>query len=128
MAEGTIAYYRGGFCPIEDATVNIRAKGLNYGLGCFEGIRAYWRPDEEQLYVPFGRSAVRLTEVTRAGRARVRTGDVLYSGSNSTIAARSSAAGSHTHELPWLQVPVPVDGQSEKSQTNPHSPQLNGSV
>jgi len=51
MAEGTIAYYRGDFCPIEDATVNIRAKALNYGLGCFEGIRAYWCPDEEQLYV-----------------------------------------------------------------------------
>jgi len=51
MPDGTIAYYRGDFCPIEEATVSIRAKGLNYGLGCFEGIRAYWCSDEEQLYV-----------------------------------------------------------------------------
>ena len=51
MAEGTIAYFKDAFQPIEDATVNVRAKALNYGLGCFEGIRAYWRPEEEQLYV-----------------------------------------------------------------------------
>ena len=42
------------------------------------------------------RSAVRFTEVRCAGRARVRTGDVLYSGSNSIIAANPSADGSHT--------------------------------
>jgi len=31
-------------------------------------------------------------------------------------------------ELPWLQEPVPPDGQFEKSQTLPQAPQLNGSV
>lgn len=28
----------------------IRCKGFNYGLGCFEGIRAYWNESEQQLY------------------------------------------------------------------------------
>jgi hypothetical protein len=76
----------------------------------------------------FVRSAVRSTDVTRAGRALPRTGEVLNCGSNSIIDAIPSTLGAHTHELPWLHVPLPVDGQSEKSQTKPHSPQLNGSV
>ena len=45
------AFFEGGFVPIEEAKVSVMAHGLNYGTGCFEGIRAYWNPDEEQLYV-----------------------------------------------------------------------------
>lgn len=32
-------------------SVSVKNKGLNYGLGCLEGIRAYWNPDRKQLYV-----------------------------------------------------------------------------
>ena len=70
----------------------------------------------------------RSAALTRAGRALSRTEDTLNCGSNETIEVKPSTPGVQTHELPWLQVPVPVDGQSEKSQTKPHSPQLNGSV
>ena len=70
----------------------------------------------------------RSVETRRAGRALPRPDDVLNCGSNSVIEANPSAAGAQTQELPWLHVPVPVDGQSEKSHTKPHSPQLNGSV
>jgi branched-chain amino acid aminotransferase len=45
------AFFEGGFVPIEEAKVSVMAHGLNYGTGCFEGIRAYWNPDKEQLYV-----------------------------------------------------------------------------
>src|SRR5690606_6051410 len=31
--------------------VSIRNHTFNYGTGCFGGIRAYWNPDHEQLYV-----------------------------------------------------------------------------
>ena len=55
MSESKFAYFRGDYCPVEQANVNIRAKALNYGLGVFEGIRAYWCADEEQLYVFRGR-------------------------------------------------------------------------
>ena len=51
MPEPTIVFFKDDFRPLADATVSIRAKGLNYGLGCFEGIRAYWCENEEQLYI-----------------------------------------------------------------------------
>lgn len=34
-----------------DAQVSIRSKIVNYGLGCFGGIRAYWNESDEELYV-----------------------------------------------------------------------------
>ena len=37
--------------PLEDANVNISTHALNYGTGCFEGIRAYWNGETEQLYI-----------------------------------------------------------------------------
>ncbi|MDN3019165.1 branched-chain amino acid transaminase [Paenibacillus sp. BSR1-1] len=32
-------------------SVSIRNKALNYGLGCFEGIRAFWNDSQNQLYI-----------------------------------------------------------------------------
>jgi branched-chain amino acid aminotransferase len=37
--------------PIEEAQVSVMTHALNYGTGCFEGIRAYWNAEERQLYV-----------------------------------------------------------------------------
>lgn len=34
-----------------DATVNVRSRALNYGLGCFGGIRGYLSDDGEQVFV-----------------------------------------------------------------------------
>ncbi|MGV8980447.1 branched-chain amino acid transaminase [Clostridium sp.] len=34
----------------DNVNLSIRSKAFNYGLGCFEGIRAYWDEEEEQLY------------------------------------------------------------------------------
>jgi branched-chain amino acid aminotransferase len=45
------AFFDGEIVPIEQAKVSIMTHTLNYGTGCFEGIRAYWNPDEEQLFV-----------------------------------------------------------------------------
>jgi len=39
------------FVPLAQAQVNIATHALNYGTGCFEGIRAYWNAEHEQLYV-----------------------------------------------------------------------------
>lgn len=40
----------GKIVPEEQVSISIRCKALNYGLGCFEGIRAYWDDEKEQLY------------------------------------------------------------------------------
>jgi branched-chain amino acid aminotransferase len=45
------AFFEGQFVPIEDAKVSIMTHAFNYGTGCFEGIRAYWNEEEEQLYL-----------------------------------------------------------------------------
>lgn len=45
------AFFNGEIVPIEQAKVSVMTNALNYGTGCFEGIRAYWNPDEQQLFV-----------------------------------------------------------------------------
>jgi len=47
---GVLAYFEGRVVPLEEATVSIATHGLNYGTGCFEGIRAYWNEEEQELY------------------------------------------------------------------------------
>ncbi|HEY7124902.1 MAG TPA: branched-chain amino acid transaminase [Ktedonobacterales bacterium] len=50
-AEQGLAYFGGAIVPMSEATVSVSTHALNYGTGCFEGIRAYWNADHEQLYV-----------------------------------------------------------------------------
>ena len=50
-APGGVAYFRGEFVPLAEARVPITTHAFNYGTGCFEGIRAYWNSDREQLFV-----------------------------------------------------------------------------
>jgi branched-chain amino acid aminotransferase len=49
MAE--FAFFEGEIVPIEQAKVSVMTHALNYGTGCFEGIRAYWNSDDGELYV-----------------------------------------------------------------------------
>ncbi len=44
------AFFRGEFVPLHDANINVMTHGFNYGTAVFEGIRAYWNADEEQLF------------------------------------------------------------------------------
>lgn len=43
-------YFRGSIVQMSEAKVSVATHGLNYGTGCFEGIRAYWNAEQEQLY------------------------------------------------------------------------------
>jgi branched-chain amino acid aminotransferase len=45
------AFFNGEIVPIEQAKVSVMTNALNYGTGCFEGIRGYWNADEGQLFV-----------------------------------------------------------------------------
>jgi branched-chain amino acid aminotransferase len=44
------AFFRGEIVPLRDANINVMTHGFNYGTAVFEGIRAYWNADEEQLF------------------------------------------------------------------------------
>jgi branched-chain amino acid aminotransferase len=46
-----VCYMDGRFVDDEAATVNVRSRGLNYGLGCFGGIRGYLADDNQQVYI-----------------------------------------------------------------------------
>ncbi len=51
IPESGTAYLDGLFVPFADAKVSIATHALQYGTGVFEGIRAYWNPKQERLYV-----------------------------------------------------------------------------
>lgn len=50
MTDKQYVFYQGEFPEEKDVSINMRSKAFNYGLVCFEGIRAYWNEEEEQLY------------------------------------------------------------------------------
>ena len=45
------AVLNGEVVPFGEAKISIMAPGLTFAATVFEGMRAYWNPDHEQLYV-----------------------------------------------------------------------------
>lgn len=45
------AFLGGAFVPVAKAQVSLATHALHYGTGCFEGIRAYWNAEREELFV-----------------------------------------------------------------------------
>ena len=45
------AFFRGSIVPYSEARVGVLTHALNYGTGCFAGVRAYWNAEEQELFV-----------------------------------------------------------------------------
>lgn len=45
------AYFKGKIVPASEAKINIKTHALQYGTGCFGGIRGYWNENKEQLFI-----------------------------------------------------------------------------
>lgn len=45
------AFFKDAIVPIADAKVSIMSQVVNYGIGAFGGIRAYWNDEQPQLYL-----------------------------------------------------------------------------
>jgi len=45
-----VCYFQGGYVRLGDAKIPLMTHAFMYGTGVFEGIRAYWNPEEKQLY------------------------------------------------------------------------------
>lgn len=45
------AFFKGRIVPYSEAKVGVMTHALNYGTGCFGGLRGYWNEEEEQLLV-----------------------------------------------------------------------------
>lgn len=48
--DSIVAYFQGNFVPLSQARLPIMTHGFLYGTATFEGIRAYWNEEQEQLY------------------------------------------------------------------------------
>jgi branched-chain amino acid aminotransferase len=47
----TWVFYEGEFARYNDVRLGLMTHALHYGTGVFEGLRAYWNPQQEQLYL-----------------------------------------------------------------------------
>ncbi|MEO8432483.1 MAG: branched-chain amino acid transaminase [Acidobacteriota bacterium] len=45
------AFFDGRIVPYRDAKVGVMTHGLQYGTGCFGGLRGFWNETEEELFV-----------------------------------------------------------------------------
>jgi len=45
------AFFRGHIVPYGEARVGVMTHTLNYGTGCFAGLRGYWNEEEQELFV-----------------------------------------------------------------------------
>jgi branched-chain amino acid aminotransferase len=46
-----VTFFGNAFVPDDQAKVGVKTHALNYGTGCFEGIRGYWNAADEQVYL-----------------------------------------------------------------------------
>ena len=46
-----VTYFHGAFVPDDQAKIGVKTHAFNYGTGCFEGIRGYWNPADQQVYL-----------------------------------------------------------------------------
>jgi branched-chain amino acid aminotransferase len=68
----SIVYFNGTFRPESEATLSVRSRALNYGLGCFAGIRGYRTDDGTQVNVfRLDRHVRRLDQSARILRLRL---------------------------------------------------------
>ena len=45
----SVIYINRAFRPDREAIISVRSRALNYGLGCFAGIRGYKTDDGQQV-------------------------------------------------------------------------------
>ena len=46
-----MAYFVGELMPLADAKISVMTHAFHYGTAVFEGIRANWNADTEELYL-----------------------------------------------------------------------------
>ncbi len=49
--QSSIVYTNGAFAPYESVKVGLLTHALQYGTGCFEGVRGYWNESQAELYL-----------------------------------------------------------------------------
>lgn len=91
LIESRYAYFDGKIRPIDEAKVSILAAVVNYGLAVFEGIRAYWAPEESALLV--FRLRDHLERLRQNGRMLLMDLPLSVDEASSTVAALLAREG-----------------------------------
>ena len=50
LDDSIVAWFEGKFVPLSEARIPVMTHGFLYGTATFEGIRAYWNEEQEQLF------------------------------------------------------------------------------
>ena len=128
-------YAQGGFRRYDEAKVGLLTHGLQYGTGCFEGIRGYWEGADRELYLVLLRehyerlhvSAKILTmklphtvdelmDITVELCARNRFEQDIYIRPFIYKASEDVGVRLHNAEDAFAIVPIPFGGYSDKSE------------
>lgn len=65
------AWMNGSFIPFDECRLHVRTQAVALAASVFEGVRAYWNPDQKQLYTfELDRHVVRLRESMKIMRMR----------------------------------------------------------
>lgn len=51
MVPGPIVYFEGQYVPAESAKISVMTHAFNYGTGLFEGIRGYYCPEDDTIFI-----------------------------------------------------------------------------
>lgn len=51
MSDSSIAFFEGQFVPLSEAKISVQTHAFNYGTAIFEGIRGYYNPELEEIYL-----------------------------------------------------------------------------
>lgn len=51
MSDTAVCFFNDEYVPLSQAKIGVMTHAFNYGTACFEGIRAYWAEDANQLHV-----------------------------------------------------------------------------
>lgn len=51
MNPAAITYFEGNYVPTEQAKVSVMTHAFNYGTGLFEGIRGYYVPEQDNVFI-----------------------------------------------------------------------------
>ena len=107
-----VIYFNRAFRPEGEATVSVRSRALNYGLGCFAGIRGYKTDDGRQVHVfRLDRHVRRLEQSARILRLRLSGSTAEIAGGIVELLRRNGMRGdvyirpivfANSNELPPL--------------------------
>ncbi len=87
MSADPLVYLNGEFVPWDDAKIHVFTPAVKFGAGVFEGLRAYWNDEQEQLYVfrmtehmdrlEYSQRCMRFAEIFESGHVSEMTLELL---------------------------------------------------